>query len=71
MVDLVIVRGGEVCTGVEVGCWAPPCVFGVWISSGEVWLEGVGRESTLEVKSPEVLGVLAGRPRLRGPMCMR
>jgi hypothetical protein len=34
--------------------------------SGETWLEGVGRESTWPVNSPEVRGVLGGRPRFRG-----
>ena len=64
-VDLGMDRGGEACRGVAPGCWIP-WVLGVWVSSGDVWLEGVGSESILEVKSPDVLGVFEGRPRLRG-----
>ncbi len=49
-VDLGMDRGGEACRGVAPGCWIP-WVLGVWVSSGDVWLEGVGSESILEVKS--------------------
>ena len=68
MVDLGMVRVGEACKVDEAG--GSPEIPDVCCNSGDVWLEGVGRASMLEVKSPEDLGVLDGRPRLRGPIEM-